>query len=213
MRKIWKALTVALAAVVLVVGFGVPAASAAYDPDSLIPTGGYNNPCANTTSTSTNQQPCQTDNGGISVYMQASVTTHMEGRIRDSLDNNYDPIAELSIAYVSTPAYSGSAETDIIYQQAALPGSFIGLYWCNDAVDSATYKCDQGYVRFTTNVQYERWGLVCHETGHALGLMHGAESWPTTSNSSSKLGCMRTPFDEENRSLGPNNVTQLKDTY
>ncbi len=213
MRKIWMSFTLASASLSMVVGVGVPAALAAYDPDSLIPTGSFDNPCANTTSTSTNQQPCQTDNGGISVFMQTTVSTHMKGRIRESLDKNYDPIAELSITYVSAPVYSGSGETDIIYQQADLPGTLLGFYWCNDAVNGSTYKCDQGYVRFTTTVQYERWALVCHETGHALGLMHGSESSPVTNNSSSKLGCLRTPFDEEYRSLGPNNVTQLKDTY
>jgi len=138
----------------------------------------------------------------------------MRGRIHDSLDNSYNPIAELTVVYTSTPTYSGAAETDFIYQQGPTGrANVIGITWCNDNVDSAVYRCDQTYMRFVKDATYERRGLVCHETGHAVGLLHGANSWPTTSNTSSKLGCMRTPFDPSVYVLGPNNVTQIKDTY
>ncbi len=109
----------------MVLALGASPVSAAYDPDNMIPSFGFTSNCENTTSTGY-KQPCQTDNGQISVYMQASVTTHMRGLIHDSLDNSYDPIAELSVTYVASPTYSGATETDIIYQQAAISGTTIG---------------------------------------------------------------------------------------
>jgi hypothetical protein len=157
---------------------------------------------------------CQTDNASISVYMQSSVSTNMRSRIRDALDNSFDATASLAVSYTTSPVYSGAGETDIIYQQGSMPAAgVIGITWCNDDVDTEIYKCDQTYIRFTTSSTYEHRALTCHETGHAVGLTHGAQAYPVTNNSSSKLGCMVTPYDVDAYTLGSNNVAEINETY
>ncbi len=152
----------------------------AYDPDNLVPNGYTYAPCQNQT-LNTSSIVCQTDNGGVSVYITSSVSVAMEDRVRATLDGSYDPISGISIAYVTTPSYSGSSETDIVYQQGSMPApNLAGVYWCDDAVDGYLYKCDQGYVRFVTSTTYERRALTCHETGHAFGLLHGSQADPFT---------------------------------
>jgi hypothetical protein len=191
----------------------VDATAAWADPDNMVPTDTYAPVClAETIDTAT--RLCQTDNAAISVYMQSSVSTNMESRIRDALDNSFAATASLSVSYPSTPDYSGASETDIIYQQGTMPGSgIIGITWCNDDVDSAVYKCDQTYIRFTTSTTYEHRALTCHETGHAVGLTHGAQAYPVTSNTDPVLGCMRTPYDVDVYTLGTNNVAEINATY
>lgn len=94
-----------------------------------------------------------------------------------------------------------------------LSSPYVGMYWCNDAVDNYLYSCDQGYVRITTNTSYHRRALACHETGHAVGLLHGGNADPIVSSTDSRLGCMRTPFDADSYTLGPHNVAQINETY
>lgn len=184
-------------------------AQAAFDPDNLVPTHTYAPLCIAQT-INTASRVCQTDNGAVSVYIQGTVTNNMESRIRDSLDNSYDPTQSLTVTCASPPVYSGAGETDIIYQQGALPSATAaGIYGCDDDVDNSLHSCDQGYVRFITNDVYGRRLLACHETGHAVGLTHGDAAYPITANSSTKLGCMRAPFDPSQYLLGSNNVDQI----
>lgn len=209
----WRGAATLGAVTLLVVGISIPALAFSADPDNLTPTANYNHVYCQNQTLATASIVCQTDNGGVSVFMQSSVSAAMEPLIERALDNSFDPIPGISITYVSTPTYSGSAETDIIYQQGTLPSGVVGMYWCNDAVDSSQYRCDQGYVRFRASTTYERRSLACHETGHAFGLLHGANASPTTSNTSSKVGCMRTPFSESAYVLGANNAGQIEETY
>jgi hypothetical protein len=181
--------------------------------DNMIPTGNYAPTCYNSTINSISGV-CQTDNASITAYMQSSVSTNMRSRIRDALDNSFGATAALTVSYPSTPVYSGGAETDIIYQQGSIPYSgVVGITWCNDAVDGTAYKCDQTYIRFTTDTYYEHRALTCHETGHAVGLTHGDDASPYVSNSSSVLGCMVTPYDVDAYTLGSNNVQEIDDVY
>jgi hypothetical protein len=181
--------------------------------DNMIPTSTYHPYCYDQTLDNIIGL-CQTDNAAISVWMQSSVSTNMRSRIRDALDNSFDATAALSVSYASTPVYTGSAETDIIYQQGSIPYSgTVGITWCNDAVDNAALKCDQTYIRFTTDTYYEHRALTCHETGHAVGLTHGADASPVVSNSASVLGCMVTPYDVDAYTLGANNVQEIDYTY
>jgi hypothetical protein len=85
------------------------------------------------------------------------------------------------VYWTSSPSYSGSAETDVIYQvsTSGFSGNVIGQTWCNDAVSST--RCDQEYVRFRAAGYVDR-ELACHETGHAVGLTHGPDATPAESN-------------------------------
>ncbi|WP_394278442.1 hypothetical protein [Microbacterium sp.] len=211
MKRRLSRTTVIAAVTLLLVAVATPAQAA--DPDNLTPTANYNRVYCENQTLATSSIVCQTDNGAISVYMQSSVSAYLEGRIRDSLDNSYDPISSISVSYPNTPVYSGSGETDIIYQMGALSSPYVGMYWCNDAVDSDFYACDQGYVRITTSSGYHRRSLACHETGHAVGLLHGGSADPVVSNSDPRLGCMHTPFNADRYTLGSNNVAQINATY
>lgn len=188
-------------------------AGAANAGDNMVPTNTYDEYCIAQTM-STADRVCQTDNAGLSVYMESSVSTNMRSRIRDALDNSYNG-TDLTVSYPSVPDYSGAGETDIIYQQGTLPGSGLaGITWCNDDVDSALYDCDQAYIRFTTDTYYEHRMTTCHETGHAVGLLHGAQAYPVVANdNTSVLGCLRTPYDQSAYLLGNNNATEINATY
>ena len=120
MRNLSRALTVGTCLAAIVTMASPTPAHAAYDPDNLVPTLTESVVCWPTTIDG-QIRVCQTDNGSVSVFMQSTISSNMASRIRDALDNSYDPIASLSVSYPVSPTYSGSAETDIIYQQGSVP--------------------------------------------------------------------------------------------
>jgi len=154
---------------------------------------------------------CRTDNATLTVYLQSSLNAASQAIVRDILDNSYNP-TDLSVAYHSSGVYSGTAETDIVYQggSSGMTGSTIGFTWCNDATDSL--RCDQHYVRFRSDADVER-ELACHETGHAVGLTHGHEASPMLANNDGRLGCMETPNSLSWPDLESNNVDNINGTY
>ncbi|MFF7329070.1 hypothetical protein ACIQU5_03500 [Streptomyces sp. NPDC090306] len=118
---------------------------------------------------------------------------------------------DIAVSYPSSASYSGSSETDIVYQQSgsSMSGTTIGITWCDDAVSST--KCDQQYVRFRyDSVDSE---LACHETGHALGLTHGAQASPKVGQTNSSLGCMETPDSTHRTTYGSWQTEELNATY
>src|SRR5690606_11205858 len=80
--------------------------------------------------------------------------------------------------------FTGSAETDIIYQEGPVPSQNDGYTWCDDPVDGTFYKCDQQFIRIEPGAYKQ--GLTCHETGHAVGLLHGMGSSPNIPNDAPK---------------------------
>ena len=107
--------------------------------------------------------------------------------------------------------FSGSAETDVIYQEGAVSGGFDGYTWCNDDSPAPKYVCDQTYIRIRGAGSYTR-GLACHETGHSVGLLHGQNASPRTSNTDNDLGCMVTPVGS-NVAIGANQRNRINNTY
>ncbi len=124
--------------------------------------------------------------------MDSSGTYELETPDRNAVNaaiaNVFQPTA-LNIAYDSTPAFSGSAETDWVFQEGDPGSGFNGYTWCDDALLSD--GCDQHYIRIRGNGFYTS-ALVCHEAGHAAGLVHGESASPdAVSNSNSAvMGCM-----------------------
>jgi hypothetical protein len=154
---------------------------------------------------------CQTDNATLTVFMQSSVSAARKTTVRNMLGNQYNP-TDLNVSYPASPSYSGSAETDIIYQvsTSGFSGSTIGQTWCNDAVSST--RCDQEYVRFRGTIQFDS-ELTCHETGHAVGLTHGVDASPSESNTAAELGCMETPDSGTRPGVGSHNQSEINATY
>ena len=105
--------------------------------------------------------------------------------------------------------YSGSAETDIIYQAngSRIPSGAEGFTWCDNA--ASYFQCDQHYIAFRSSSPDP--GLAYHQTGHAVGLTHGSNASPVLSNTDTRLGCMTTPV--LNRWLGSNNAEGINATY
>jgi hypothetical protein len=157
---------------------------------------------------------CQTDNSDLTYYMDSGGSNKLEaddrGVVNDVMNNIYEP-TDLSVSYDSTPSFSGSAETDIVYEEssAGMSASADGTTFCNNA--ATTLKCDQQYIRIRGGGHYGQ-GLTCHETGHAVGLTHGADASPKKRNSDEKLGCMETPTSDD-EGLQANNIENINATY
>jgi hypothetical protein len=195
-RRGWAAAASVITAAVL--AWPAPA-SAEFQPqthiDSLYPTANATWTCVDGVSggaTPTNLF-CLTDNADTSWYTDSD-NSNGSGDIRNRdtfelvLEREYDAKTALSMRYQPNPKFSGSGETDIIFQQGNT-GPLLGITWCNDAVEG-TRECDQQYVRFASHNpgQY----LICHETGHAVGLTHGAQANPVQAQDEPLMDCMRT---------------------
>lgn len=157
---------------------------------------------------------CRTDNAAVYWYMDSSGEFELESPDRQAVQttvaNDYQP-TDLTWTYDSSPVFSGSGETDVVYQEGAVSNGFDGYTWCNDDSPSPKYVCDQTYIRIRGAGVYNR-GLACHETGHSVGLLHGQNAYPRTSNTDSDLGCMVTPVGS-NVPLGANGRNRINNTY
>ncbi|WP_179201116.1 MULTISPECIES: hypothetical protein [Streptomyces] len=186
-------LTIAVAGVLL--GAGVAWAAVT---DNLVPTGNHNPSCSEPGIFSS-VTVCQTNNGSVYYNMDSSGEYELEAGdkdiVRDMLASQYSS-TDLAIYYDSNPTFSGDAETDIIYQEGStdIPDDADGFTWCNDDSPAAEYECDQQYIRIRGAGSYTP-GLSCHETGHAVGLLHGDDASPQLLKTNSALGCMQTPVD------------------
>ncbi|MFL1431847.1 MULTISPECIES: hypothetical protein [unclassified Nocardiopsis] len=204
-----------VSSLVLVGSLGVAGVAWAAVTDNMFPTANTLGYCYNQ-SPGVNHFPCQTDNRDVYYYMDSNGEYELEtvdrNNVQSVMRNEFAP-TDLRIYYDSTPVFSGSGETDIIYQEGStgMPSSVDGMTWCNDAVDNKPLACDQQYIRIRGNGSYT-YGLTCHETGHAVGLQHGDVSSPRLSRTDSRLGCMVTPVGSGAK-LGSNNIENINATY
>ncbi|HET7386287.1 MAG TPA: hypothetical protein VFJ19_06420 [Nocardioidaceae bacterium] len=180
----------------------------AFVTDNLVPIHG--GPLEYCKQGSPGDQPiaCQTDNAQIYYFMQSSLEQRDKDVVTHVLNTQYAPTV-LDTHYDGTPKYDGSGETDIIYQEAPVPGSDDGFTWCNDPTHD--FGCDQQYVRIAGGGEYTN-GLTCHETGHAVGLVHGQLANPPVSNQLTALRCMRKTVAPDDI-LGQNNFENIQGTY
>ncbi|WP_206344090.1 hypothetical protein [Streptomyces mesophilus] len=180
--------------------------------DNLTPTNNYSYACNEPGDGGVGARVCRTDNAQVSYYADSAGDNQLEAGDFDTLVNmmsaEYQP-TDLSVSVTFSPSFSGSSETDIIYQEQGVPGSNEGITWCNDA--AGTFECDQQYVRIEGAGSYTP-GLTCHETGHAVGLLHGQNASPALGNQNSALGCMKKETSYGDR-LGANNKENINGAY
>lgn len=185
-------------------------AATANASDNMYVTANTNWACVNTT---IHGPYCQTDNRTVTIWRQSTVPSAKKQTIKAVLQNEYAP-TDLIIKYPSHGTYTGPSETDIVYQvkSAGFYDDYIGFTWCNDAVNSSAIKCDQEYVRFRPYAQFDK-QLVCHETGHAVGLTHGEDAAPAESNDAAELACMQRNDSGARPHLGSHNAHEINATY
>jgi hypothetical protein len=195
-------------------------ASAEPVTDNIVPVGGFGAPaCSADPDGGDGTVDCLTDNSHVYYYMDSSGEYELESRDRnivtETLRDEFSP-TDLAIHYDSSPVFSGSGETDIIYQEGStnLDADIDGVTWCNDSGEGsgtyAAWECDQQYIRMRGNDEITH-GLACHETGHAVGLVHGSAAYPSISDGNNSLGCMTTPI--ETYDLGASNTESINDVY
>ena len=153
---------------------------------------------------------CWTDNRGLTYYMQGTLESGDKTNIRNAMGDSYSPTVLNPDEHNSSEvSYSGSAETDIIYQEGPnVPTDSIGWTWCDDGSGK---QCDQHYVQWDDGLTVTQ-ATACHETGHAVGLVHGPNSSPKVSFTNSLLGCMKRPSGN-NTYLSEHNQKQINNTY
>jgi hypothetical protein len=184
----------------------LPSAAAASSFDNMYPTGHTPWTCPQTKS---NGLFCQTDNATLTVYRQTSLEADDRAEIETVLHDQYSPTT-LAVHIETSGVYTGNSETDIIYQHSnKMPSTLAGMTWCDDAVTQT--KCDQQYVRFSNDGLDKE--VICHETGHAVGLTHGQDAYPYVKNNDSALGCMETTDTLKHWKLGSHNVDEINATY
>jgi hypothetical protein len=161
-------------------------------------------------------QNCLSDNLTLTFHIRNSIGANGHANIRSVLNSEYNPL-DFNVVEKATPVYTGGAETDIVYYREDLPSGSEGLSWCENAVNA--WFCDQAYNRFRVDVNP---GLACHETGHAVGLVHpvnstytgsGAQVWPSNDNAPA-MGCMQKPVPVGNNGqLGGLNAHNINEVY
>jgi hypothetical protein len=180
-------------------------ASALNNPDTIVPTMNDSDACG--AGSLGSADPCQTDNRSLTYFMTGSLPQSARDQVNLVLNQMYDTTV-LNVSYESPAVYTGSSETDIVYQQGTVPGSDTGYTWCDDP--NGFYTCDQQYIQ----VESGSWtkGLTCHETGHAVGLVHGQRAFPAVPNNDPSLKCMEKPTPATDN-LGDNNKDNINATY
>ncbi|MFI6575030.1 hypothetical protein ACIBFB_04460 [Nocardiopsis sp. NPDC050513] len=207
----------AILGLTVAVSLGTASVAAALVTDNMFPTANTANDCYDQDPEDFGNAACRTDNANTYYYMDSAGAYELESPDRNAvyqaMGYDYAP-TDLYIVYDDTPTFSGTGETDIIYQEGrvdTMPPNVLGVTWCNDAAGPISDECDQQYVRIRGNGTYDR-GLACHETGHAVGLQHGYLSSPRLSNSDSRLGCLVTE-PSDGAPLGSHNRDMINATY
>jgi hypothetical protein len=161
------------------------------------------------------QDVCRADNlshswfisSGYSTTMLDATISAMGGWGHTDIDMN--TVRETSLSYLYTDIH--------FWSDTSLTGTnALGNTDCLTAID--WLRCGAYQVRIRPDIYTGGYDLakavVCHEAGHTLGLLHGSQSVPVTSNQSVELGCMRTaPLTGDMRFRGTHNIWQINSAY
>lgn len=219
MRTLVRTVAISSVAVVLV-GLSGPA-QASHDYDGMVPTDNYGFLCwSHDSAWDESLEVCRTDNRNWYWYADSGEPGELEANdldaLRTMLLNEFVP-TDLSLTHETDPVFSGSGETDVIFQEAesdlTMPAT-LGMTWCNDYVNGTLHECDQTYVRIHSPDGYRRHGgsIACHEAGHAVGLVHGNDASPWQDPGAAWLGCMVNE-DEFPSDLGSDSTHLINVTY
>lgn len=208
----------------LILVLPVSSAYAAYT-DNLLPNGRFSGCYAGTAVQSNTGGPCQTDNASVAYWMENPIdrTTGVDSRAEEQINvtmRDYNGNTDLVTFYDSTPAFSGAAETDVIYRHRIADfrdSGTVGYYFCDDVAGlSSSNKCDQGYInlRYISNTPAQMRALACHETGHAFGLLHPNDANPAKSRTDTRFECMMNAPVAAYYGIGWDpNVANINSTY
>jgi len=212
----------------VVMGTIIAAGSAAlahHGPDSLFPTGNANWFCLGG-GTGTGSRPfClltfNTSGPGYALTWWAdwAINAGPYSVMQTTIENQFEP-TDLTVTEAAAPDYSGNNSTRVIYElRGDVPSPAQGITWCDEAYDDPflpgpgnSLFCNQTYVAFLSNAVIQV-PLICHETGHAVGLTHGAQASPAMSQTDPNLSCMKTPVLITDTTLGIHNTTQMNVMY
>ncbi|WP_340539861.1 hypothetical protein [Nocardioides sp. GXZ039] len=197
----------------------MPAAHAAPATNNLYPTiggprGELEPRCTDDPEGGDGRVTCITDDATVYWYMDSGGPDELERpdriAVRAAINNEFEP-THLDMVYDSTPVFSGEGETDIYYQESSshIDAGADAVTWCDDAQDHTRFKCDQQYVRMRPGSITQ--GLACHETGHAIGLVHGRQATPPLDNNDLRLGCLTTPVRTSD--LGSTNTQNINNHW
>ena len=151
---------------------------------------------------------CQTDNNSLTFGLE-SMTATQQSVFRNMMSSQYNP-TDLNTSEESPISYSGSSETDIVFQVGTLGAGINGITWCNDSISFT--KCDQHYVRIIPTRVSSTASTPCHETGHAVGLTHGSNASPTQLDDNTNFECLRVQGTAIT-TLGAHNYAQINGEY
>lgn len=200
----------------------IPTLAWAAAADNILPTSRFSGCREGGPNNDSGGAPCLTDNEQVSWWAEGSIDkttspsdTSAEAQINAAMDRSYDP-TDLNTYYDTSFKDSGSGETDIVYRADSSKfkdRDVVGFYFCDDAVGS---ECDQGYVTFKSasySTTFMR-ALVCHETGHAVGLLHPNDGTPSNAQKDSRFECMMNEIDVNHYGLGADpNVANINSVY
>jgi hypothetical protein len=166
------------------------ATAGAADVNTIVPTANYPYDCK--TGEPGAAWACRTDNHYWTVFRGASLNDKQSLRVAAVLKEQFGP-TDLDLNFPDKPDTSGTGETDLIFTEGDVPPGYDGFTWCKDP--SGRHECDQHQVRIEGEDFY--YGLICHEAGHAVGLVHGDGANPKQSMTGSKMGCMKNPMPRD----------------
>jgi hypothetical protein len=107
---------------------------------------------------------CRTDNATLTYHLTPTGNNALEVDDRNvvlqTLAGQFDsPNTDLNTVRHTDPVLTGSAETDIIYEEGYgdVPAGQDGWTWCQDGDSAGVWDCDQQYVRDRTRRRLAAW--------------------------------------------------------
>lgn len=159
----------------------------------------------------TTTHPCMTNDKSVYTY-----TGDLGPQMLTATNGGLSSINATNLNTFAGASAHGSG-TDIYYGYEDLPG-LVGRYSCI-TVETGTWKCTHAHVMYdgdalATHTAWSQRFAACHETGHAVGLLHGMDGSPQLANNNTALECMMTPLQTSGSNiLGTHNNAHINSNY